>query len=235
MRKEGEKGSSKEIAYKPQPELKDLEVAYGDNQRSVGSYEESINKALGGNSKFMQSMQGLASGNMSVASSLKVAGAGVKAFGMQLLKLLANPIVLIVSGIAAVFLLLYSVFKKMISVIKGNEEQSNRLEKVMQPLRVIGDLVTNTFEKLADVFLKIAEVMVGMISGFLKFIGVQNEANEQTRQYIELEKEQALIKNTRFLNEQMARNDRDISKTKAIVSDKEKYTLEEREKRIRKQ
>ena len=212
-------------------ELKDLEVAYGDNQRLVGSYEEAINKALGGNSKFMQSMQGLASGNMSVASSLKVAGAGVKAFGMQLLKLLANPIVLIVSGIAAVFLLLYSVFKKMISVIKGNEEQSNRLEKVMQPLRVIGDLVTNTFEKLADVFLKIAEVMVGVISGFLKFIGVQNEANELTRQYIELEeRKQALIKNTRFLNEQMARNDRDIAKQRAIVSDKEKYTLEERER-----
>ena len=74
---------------------------------------------------------------------------------MQLLKLLANPVVLIVAGIAAVFLLLYSVFKKMISVIKGNEEQNNRLEKVMQPLRVIGVLVTTTFEKLGDVFLKI--------------------------------------------------------------------------------
>ena len=73
--------------------------------------------------------------------------------------------------------------------------------------------------------------MVGTISGFLKFIGVQNEANEQTRQYIELEeRKQALIKNTRFLNEQMARNDRDIAKQRAIVSDKEKYTLEEREK-----
>ena len=70
--------------------------------------------------------------------------------------------------------------------------------------------------------------MVGMIGGFLKFIGVQNELKLA---YIELEeRKQALIKNTRFLNEQMARNDRDELKQRDIVC--EKYTLRKEERAI---
>ena len=99
----------------------------------------------------------------------------------------------------------------------------------MQPLRIIGDLVTQTFEKLADVFLDVAGAIMGGVTAVLDFIGVTNSLNESTSDYIKSEQEkQALVKNTRTLNENTAKGERDISELRAIVADKEKNTLAER-------
>ena len=210
--------------------LKESEMAYGDNQRSVGDYTREINRAMGSNNKFLVAMQNLSASNLTMGQSFKLGTSSVKTFGAQLLKLLANPVVAVVVGIAGAFLLLYGIFNKMISVIKGNEEQSNRLNKVMQPLKLIGDMVTQAFEKMADVFLGVAEIMTSMISLFLKLIGVQNDLNESTAEYIALEqRKQDLVKNNRTLNELVAKNERDIAEQRAIVADKENSTLEQRE------
>jgi len=212
-----------------QSELVNTEGELGLFNRKVGDYENAINSALGTNNGFLGSLMGLAKGSGSLSGVMDTLSLGVKAFGKSLLSLLANPIVATVAAIAAVFLVLYGVFEKVVETIKGNSEQSKKLELVMQPLRLIGDAMTKVFEKLADVFLSVAGALSTAVTAVLNFIGVTNDANQTTADYIALEREkQALGKATRTLNENVAKGERDIAELRAKAADKEKYSVKER-------
>lgn len=81
-------------------ELKTAEAATQRFQRSVGSYEESIKSALGVNTKFGNSIMGLAEGGKGIQGVFTGAADKAKAFGTTLMGLLTNPVFLALAGIA---------------------------------------------------------------------------------------------------------------------------------------
>ena len=81
----------------------ELKVAEGETQRfqrSVGSYEDSIKRALGVNSNFGNSIMGLADGGKGIQGVFTGAADSAKAFGTTLLGLLANPVFVSLAGVA---------------------------------------------------------------------------------------------------------------------------------------
>ncbi len=210
-------------------ELKETEEPLGDFRRSVGEYEDKIRAALGLNKGFTGSLTTMASGSAGATGGFKAMTAGAKAFGTQLLALLANPVVLIIAGIAAAVMLLVSGFKKVVETIKNNEEQSTRLTAAMAPLKAIGDAVTRTFEKLGDALIWVVEKGSKVIGWMADLLGISKEINQETNDYIQLEKDkQKLVEETRRINELTKKNELEIDELKARVARKDKYTAEER-------
>lgn len=209
--------------------LKEVDSSVGQNQRNVGNY----NSVLDGlNSKFGSSismMQGVAGAGGSVNAGMQTAAGGAKAFGAQLLKLLANPVVAILAGIAVVILLVVGTFKKMMEVIKGNEEQSVRLNKVLAPMNALGDMITRVFEKMADVFLDVAESTMKVVGAILDFLGVSKEVNQSTKEYMQLEKDKMALQDlSRKTLLNLAEGELEVSELKANIMRKDLYNAEQR-------
>ena len=103
----------------------------------------------------------------------KTAVAAVKAFGRQLLKLLANPIIAIISGIALAIMAVVKAFKQ-------NEELMNRLKAVGAGLMPIVRGVGKAFEFVAKGLMTAVEWMT-------KWLPLNEEAirQEKMRQAIE--------------------------------------------------
>lgn len=212
-------------------ELKEAEEPLGDFRRSVGEYEDKIRSALGLNKGFTGTLTEMSQGSDGAAGGFKAMTAGAKAFGKQLLTLLANPVVLIIAGIAAVFMVLVGVFKKVVDTIRSNEEQSNRLTAALAPLKVIGDAVTRVFEKLGERLISLAEGFGKVVGWMADFLGISKEINQETKDYIQLEKEKAnLIKDTRILNVEASKTELEISELRNKIAQKDKYTAQERAK-----
>ena len=80
-------------------ELREAEQETQRFQRSVGSYEDSIKKALGVNSNFANSILNMTSGGSGLSGMFNSASASAKAFGSTLLGMLTNPVFLSLAGI----------------------------------------------------------------------------------------------------------------------------------------
>ena len=110
-------------------ELKENESAIGNNTREVGNY---------------------ANATAGLTGPLGAASNGVKGLGAQFKILLANPIVLVVTGIVAAFVALGKAFTR-------TEEGQNKLAKATA-------VISYVFEKLFDLLVPIAE-FVGDVLG----------------------------------------------------------------------
>lgn len=194
-------------------EMNRLQQATGKMSLNVGNYTNSINSAIGVNTKWYQGLQQLnvlfAEG---LTNGLKTAGAAVGTFGKQLLALLANPIVATIAAIAAAFMALAK-------GISTSEENTNTLARVLAPFKRILEGVLNVLQSAAIFVLKVAEGFEDMAMKGAKLleklplvgnaIGSVNRALEKN---IALEKEkQALQKDGRELTKQEAKLEYEIS------------------------
>lgn len=185
-------------------------------------------------------IQGFATATTSTATATSglTQGLGVvtnatKAFGKQLLALLANPIVAIIAGIAAVFMALSS-------AIKSDEEATNALQRVFAPLQGIFDLVTSALQKLVGFILKGVEgftelamsasklmeslpLVGGMFAEVNKNIENQVEAVKAHQQAVEMEREQ-IVRSAETQNQ--------VAKLRDKIAQKDKYSTEERRKML---
>lgn len=210
-------------------ELKEAEGSVGNFSRNVGDYENKIKSALGLNTGFAGSLTEMTTATGGVTGGLKAAGAGVKAFGTQLLTLLANPIVATIAAIAATVMLFVGVFKKAYDVIQGNEEQSNRLSAALATLKPIGDAVTRIFESLGDVLITVAEGFGKVVGWMSDLIGAGEEVNATTQTYIDLEKErQQLLIDNRKNNEAASKTELEIAQLRNKIAEKDKYDAQQR-------
>lgn len=208
----------------------DAEKKLGDFRRQVGNYENAITSALGANNKYVATLVAMKDGNMNLGSALKVATSSVVSFGKALYAaIFANPIVAVIAGIVAAL-------TGLIKIMRGNEEQSTRLDAVLAPLK-------RTFEGIVAVLQIVAGWVLDVAEGFealafqatklgekIPVIGKYfKQSNDAMLASIQLAKDKAALdKQTRALEVANAKAQYESSELRKKAEDRVKYTAEER-------
>lgn len=188
-------------------ELKGAEEATGRFNRNVGNYENAI-KNVFGNNQLVAGIQAVRNGVIGVS----------KAF--DLLK--SHPVIAVISVITALFL-------KLANSAKNNEEQYVKLQQVLAPLKMAMDGITRVVESIVDVFLSAAQAVTGLVGAFLDFIGVGDSINQNSKDYIELEKQKLDLANKERSDlVENAKLSMEASDLRAKSAQKDKYSAEER-------
>ena len=152
----------------------------------------------------------------------------------QLVSTLANPIVAVISAIAVVIM-------AVAKGIKSSEENTNRWNAVLAPMKMVLDGIGKVLQVVASSILSVVEAggkMAKWINTQLekmpvlgKYIASVNKENER---YIAMAKEQAAIdRDTRNLQVQNAKNALTIATLKAKADDELNVSAKERMEAIR--
>lgn len=132
-------------------EMNKLQQATGKYALNVGNYENSINAAIGAQSKWFKNLQSLgALFQGGFTNGVKAAGSAVAGFGKQLLALMANPIVATIAAVTAAFVALSK-------GITSSEENTQALSRVLAPFQRILTGVVSVLQTLAGWVLKALE------------------------------------------------------------------------------
>lgn len=210
--------------------LKNSEEATQRYYRNVGNYENAIKNSLGLNSKFGQTLQNVADVTSNGAGpALKGMAAATADVGKQMLKLMANPIVAFLAGVAAAVM-------AVVNGIKSSEENTAKLSKVTSSFQPVLDLITKGFQAFAGIVLDAATWIGKLTNGVMKWlekaplIGDNIKAiNAESERYNKLaeDKYQLDLRN-RNLEVESAKTARDVAELRTKAKDRERYTDEER-------
>lgn len=214
--------------------LKDAEFATQRYYRNVGNYENSIKSALGLNSRLAQGIQninGLLSGG--VKQAFATGATAVKAFGAELMALLAHPVVLILAAIAAAIM-------AIVKGIQSSEENSMKLKIVLEPLNRILQWQLKIIQDLATVLLDWAInagkaiMKLSEWAEKLPIIGkLIKQFNDTIKASVENTKaENNLVKEQRDAMVQNAKDEAEVARLRNEATKKDKYTLEERKQML---
>lgn len=197
----------------------------------------SVNTTLG---NFIGTLNPIAGNIATMATSVgnlsnmfTVAKTAVVAFSRQLLALLANPIVAILAGIAAVLMLISK-------GITSSEENTNRMKAILAPFTRALNFAVSILQQMAGVILTVVETgmkfygWLGKMAERLPIVGgLIKQVNDANREAIELAKEQANIEKQE--RENMVSNAKDqlaVAELRQKAKDKEKFTAQDRLKFI---
>lgn len=210
--------------------LKNSEEATQRYYRNVGNYENAIKNSLGLNSKFGQTLQNVADVTSNgVGPALKGMATATADVGKQMLKLMANPIVAFLAGVAAAVM-------AVVKGIKSSEENTAKLSKVTSSFQPVLDLITKGFQAFAGIVLDAATWIGKLTGGVMKWlekaplIGDNIKAiNAESERYNKLaeDKYQLDLRN-RNLEVESAKTARDVAELRTKAKDRERYTDEER-------
>lgn len=201
-------------------EMDRLQRATGKYSLNVGNYTQSIEQAIGVNSKWYQGLQqlgGLFAGGFS--SGVKAAGTAVAGFGKQLLALMANPIVATIAAVTAAFMALAK-------GISSSEENTNKLNIILAPFQRILTGVVSVLQKMAGFIIDVVGGLQNMTMWLsrqlerLPLVGnAIRDVNNALAEQIELEKERAwLQKAERSKDEANAKLARDVARLKTLAA-----------------
>lgn len=197
--------------------------------RNVGNYEESIKKAVSSNVPFLGQLIQMQEEAGGLKGAFNAGTVAVKAFSKQLLVLLANPIVAILS---AIVLAVMAVAK----AINSSEEASNRWSIIIAPLKRALDGLLSVIQFVAGAILSVVEAGAKLNDWIytklekLPVLGkLYKRYNDANREAIELAKEEIAIRQQSRKDEvQNAKDQLEVAKLRQQAKDKEKFTAEER-------
>lgn len=173
----------------------------------------------------------------SYEEALKNAGVGIGGFTAKMKAFFANPWGLLLTAIVAAF-------TKLISAFKGSEDRMNEMRKAFAPLKGVGDMITQTFDKLAST---VGTLLVGALQKATEgikwlFAAIDRLANklgldwnlsaafEAVAENSEkaTEAEQKYIEHRRRWIEEEAKLERQVAELREKTVEKDKYSAEER-------
>ena len=198
----------------------------GINESFVGL----IASGIGLNETTLKVIQNLTS----LSTVINVTKSAVKALISQIIKLLANPIVAILTAVSVVVM-------AVAKGIKSSEENSNRWAAALAPLRMVLDAVGKVLQVVAGGILSVVEAggkMMGWVTKQMEKLPVLgkyiDEVNKENERYIAMAKEKAAIdRDTRDLQVQNAKNALTIATLKAKADDELNVSAKERMEAIR--
>lgn len=208
----------------------DAEKKLGDFRRQVGNYENAITSALGANNKYISTLMFMKDGGMNVKGIFQLATTSVVNFGKALYAaILANPIVATIAAIVAAL-------TGLVKIMRGNEEQSVRLDAVLAPLKRAFEGIIAVLQVVAGWVLDVAEgfqslaLQATKLGESIPIIGKYfKQSNDAMLASIQLAKDKAALdKQIRELNVANAKAQLESSELRKKAEDKAKYTAEER-------
>lgn len=195
--------------------VKEQEMALGDARRNVGSYTESILKALPGFNRFGNALNRM-------PGAAQAASGGIGGMTKAAMKFIATPVGAIIAAIVVAVKALMAAFDKLKQAIKQNDDASTGLARLYATtVQPILDAITAVFAKLADWIGKAASKLADFFGGFSKS---GSEADKYVKALDNLEEAE------RQYTENSAKRERDISELKAKSMQTEKYNAAERRK-----
>jgi hypothetical protein len=200
-------------------ELKKLEAAQGDYRREVGHYQNAIKNLSPVLSESLGKFAELSKGTMNVGVAFKNGITQVKAFGTQLLKLLANPIVAIIAAIAAVVMKLVDSFKK-------NDAAMTELQSAFAAFKPVLDIIENGFQKLVGVVTKVVSAIGKVVKGVMSVIPGMKEYADAEEDIVR--KTDALEDAERQYSENHEQREAEIAELREKAADSENYTYKQR-------
>ncbi len=209
--------------------LKDNEEEIQIYNRNVGNYENAIKNATGLSGKFGEMLISSGGSFKVLQLEAKAATTAVGSLGKQFLALLANPIVLILAGIAVAIVTV----KK---AINSSEEASNRWNVILAPLNRTLNFFLSLLQKGAGYILSFVEAggkLLEWLSGLAEKLPVVGkyvkEVNDANREAINLAKEKADIEKQARVDEvQNAKDALEVARLRKEAKDKEGKTSAER-------
>lgn len=197
--------------------------------RNVGNYEDAIKNAVSSNVPFIGQLVDIQNKAGGLKGAFNAGTVAVKAFAKQLLVLLANPIIAILSAIA---LAVMAVSK----AINSSEEASNRWSIIIAPLKRALDGLLSVIQFVAGAILSVVEAGAKLNDWIytqlekLPVLGkLYKQYNDANREAIELAKEEIAIRQQSRKDEvQNAKDQLEVAKLRQQAKDKEKFTAEER-------
>ena len=206
-------------------ELKKLEQAQGDYRRSVGQYQNAIKNLSPVLSEVFGKFAELSKGTMNVGVAFKNGITQVKAFGAQLLKLLANPIVAIIAAIAAVVMKLVDSFKK-------NDEAMTELNAAFAAFKPVLDVIEKGFQKLVGVVTKVVSAIGKVVKGVMSAIPGMKEYADAEEDIVR--STDALEESERQYSENHEQREAEIAELREKAVDGENYTFKQRKEFLEK-
>lgn len=194
------------------------ERAAADAAKTMATAETAASTATAATAKTTASA---ATATTGLVGGFKAATTAAKAFGKQLLALLANPIVAIIAAVVVVVLKLADAFKK-------NDKAMTALQSAMAAFRPILDLINRGFQVLVGVVTK-------AIDGISRMVQAVTNAIPFLRKYAQQEED--IVRSTDALEDaereyalNSAKRQSEISELRNKAAESEKYSFEERKK-----
>lgn len=227
--RESEGGKAFLQAIQEQSEaVKELETATGRAQRNVGNYPQAWNSAAPALSKAQKILAGmgvtmddLKNKGVKAFSGL---GQSVKAFGKAFI---TPPVGVVVAVLGAIM----AVVQKVSEAFKKNDAAMTALQKAFAVFQPVGDMVAKIFDKVAQGIAKVVEVGAKMVTWVTEKLSPSYaEAAKDAQNLVQAQDD--LEEAERQYTVNSAERNKEISRLRAEASEKEKYTVEERKKRL---
>ena len=138
--------------------IQDVEEASGRHQRNVGNYPKVFDLASTSMGKMLNTINGLTAAAPANANGLKAIAGGIKTVNLNLLKLLANPIVAIIAAIVLAIMGVIKVIKMVIDEMKSLDGASTSLQSLLAAFQPILDIFRKA---LAGVAMALGEIVKG--------------------------------------------------------------------------
>ena len=205
--------------------VEEAEFATGRYQRNVGNYPKVFDLANTSMGKFAAMFQNLSQGTGKLSVAMGGAKQAVAAFGKQLLSLLANPIVAIISAIVVIFMKLVQAFKRSDDAMTSLQSAFAAFQPIITAVRVV-------LEQVAVILGKIVEGAAKAVTAILSLIPSFKDAQDAAMGLVQAEDQ--LQEKEREYTVESAKNNKEVAELRAKAMDKEKYSAAEREKFLQK-
>lgn len=227
-------GENSEAARKQKEVMESLVKEMDATKSAAEGINENITTLIANGIGLNESTLKMIQGFTSLSTVINVVKSAVIALLSQLAKLIANPIVAILTAISVVIM-------AVAKGIKSSEENTSRWNAVLAPLKMALDAVGKVLQIVANGILSVVEAggkMMGWITKQLEKLPVLGkyvaEVNKENERYIAMAKEQAAIdRDTRNLQVQNAKNALQIATLKAKADDELNVSAKERMEAIR--
>lgn len=227
-------GENSEAARKQKEVMESLVKEMDATKSAAEGINENITTLIANGIGLNESTLKMIQGFTSLSTVINVVKSAVIALLSQFAKLVANPIVAILTAISVVIM-------AVAKGIKSSEENTSRWNAVLAPLKMALDAVGKVLQIVASGILSVVEAggkMMGWITKQLEKLPVLGkyvaEVNKENERYIAMAKEQAAIdRDTRNLQVQNAKNALQIATLKAKADDELNVSAKERMEAIR--
>jgi len=203
--------------------LEKLSATINDSKKEVGNFTSNIGRYAQGATEAFNNM-GVSLG--ALQTPMKMASGGAKTLGASLKALIANPVGAVIMAIVVAFKAFQAIAERVKKAINDNEESSNRLKVAMATFKPVVDAVSNAFDFLAKITVKViegvskvAEKVMSIIPGMKKAIDSHKELAKATND---------LTKATREANIENSKKTAEIERLREEASATEDVTEKKR-------
>lgn len=206
--------------------IQDAEEASGRHQRNVGNYPKVFDLTSTSIGKLLNGINGLTAAAPANANGLKAIAGGIKTVNLNLLKLLANPIVAIIAAIVLAIMGVIKVIKMVIDEMKSLDDAGTSIQSLLAAFQPILDIFRKA---LAGVAMALGEIIKGaakVITAITSLIPAFRDSAAEAQNYVQAM--DALEEDERQLVLLKAKNNKEIAKLQNMALEKDKYTAEQR-------